>query len=264
MKRRTRQWTTSLAMVAGVLLGLWLLSTLRVESPALPPVERIHVSAPPIQPAKPAVKRPARPTPEVPVLAPLPEEEAQAELEDTAAPEVEFVTVYLTAEDYDGYVVDDARMGLMGCAMDSYTETAEGVEAQVEVGAVCTARGMRMDGMLRVMADPVEFVADADMDVVLAFPAERTGGIGVQFRPTDDGIVVVNVVPGTPAYAAGLSPGDKILSVGGIPTVELDAEAFVAEMTGPEGTDVEFELAFEADTGLSIRSVVLTRAFLSG
>ena len=87
---------------------------------------------------------------------------------------------------------------------------------------------------------------------------------GVRFQFVDGAVEVVDVLPGTPAWNAGLVSGDRILTVDGIDVNELDPESFVETMTGPEGTDVEFDLEFDGDTGFSVVPVQVTRQFLSG
>ncbi len=100
--------------------------------------------------------------------------------------------------------------------------------------------------------------------VQLELGAERTGGVGVRFQPTAGGMIVVEIVPGSAAWDAGLEPGDLIVGVEGIVADGLPSEAFVDAMTGPEGTDVEFQVRFRSDTGVSQETVRVTRRFLEG
>lgn len=264
MPRRRKHWSVGLAMLAGILAGLWMLSTLDPRTPeprrTAPPVARAP-EAPVVRPA------PRRITSEP--LAPADEDEAPDDdgpstVTDTAEPDDAMAWIEVRYEDADGYVVDDAWGGLTGCSIDALERRRDGFEARVVAGERCQAIAFRRDGLLQVRAEPLEFDAEPGMVATLVFPAERTGGIGIQFEPSDGGMMVVAVLPGTPADLAGLVPGDVVIGVGGVPVADLNAREFIEEMTGPEGSDVEFELEFEADTGISYTNVTLTRAFLSG
>lgn len=130
----------------------------------------------------------------------------------------------------------------------------------------CALRAVRRDGALTARG-PIETVAVGGPDpayIQLVLTGRRTGGIGVRFLPTAEGMRVLNVVPGTPAYEAGLAEGDLILAVGGVDVGEMGSEEFVERMTGAEGTDVEFTLGLQSDTGVSEETLRVTRAFLEG
>lgn len=133
------------------------------------------------------------------------------------------------------------------------------------VGATCFAMATRKDGMLTGRAEPVEFVAEYDgQEVELPFYARRTGGLGVQIRQIDGGIAVGRVFAGTPAEEMGLVEGDVILEVEGRATSEMELEEFIAYMTGPEGSEVQFVLESEGDTGLVEESITIERRYLGG
>lgn len=68
---------------------------------------------------------------------------------------------------------------------------------------------------------------------------------------------IVSVVPGSPAEAAGLRPGDRIVSVDGVPTERMGEGDLVAAVRGPEGTEVTLVLR---DPRGRTRTVPVTRA----
>jgi carboxyl-terminal processing protease len=76
------------------------------------------------------------------------------------------------------------------------------------------------------------------------------------------GVRVAEVVPLTPAWDAGLESGDVIVEVDGTPAGLLSLSDFQAVMTGPEGTEVDFVVEYEADTGFVEEEVTAARAFL--
>ena len=253
-------------MLGGLLLGMALLYGLRPPPPA--PTDRTARVAPKANPTAPDRVPAPRRAVRAPVLeeAPSPDEDDEAAIEPMDTGEMDFglANIEVRYEDDDGYVVDDAWGGLTGCSVETFERIEGGFIATVVAGDICEAAAYRRDGLLSVRSDYLEFEAVDGLVATLVFPAGRTGGIGVQFQPVEGGMMVVNVLPGTPASLAGLTPGDVIVGVQGLDAAELDAQDFVDEMTGPEGSDVEFEIEFDADTGLTRSSVTLTRAFLSG
>jgi carboxyl-terminal processing protease len=74
-------------------------------------------------------------------------------------------------------------------------------------------------------------------------------GVGMTIQPQlIDGvarIVVLAPFEGTPAYKAGIRPGDTILSVDGKPTEGLDSTAVASLLKGPKGTHVSVVMARE-------------------
>jgi carboxyl-terminal processing protease len=63
-------------------------------------------------------------------------------------------------------------------------------------------------------------------------------GIGVLLGEKDGQTIVVSVVPGSPAEAAGLKAGDIIESVNGTSTVGLTPDELVEQVRGEEGSQV--------------------------
>jgi C-terminal processing protease CtpA/Prc len=124
--------------------------------------------------------------------------------------------------------------------------------------------GVRLDGLLAARVGPVEItVAEGAAETLtLRFPTARTGGIGVTIAPSEDGVRVVRVIPGGPADRAGLEEGDVIVAVEGASTAGMSADDFIARMTGPEDTPVQFTLATLGDTGLVEEVVEAMRAFV--
>ncbi len=77
-------------------------------------------------------------------------------------------------------------------------------------------------------------------------------GMSIQPQPDKDGvthIVVLAPFEGTPAYKAGILPGDMILSVDGKNAVGLDSAAVAAMLKGPKGTHVIVAMQREGHNG---------------
>jgi carboxyl-terminal processing protease len=85
----------------------------------------------------------------------------------------------------------------------------------------------------------------------------RYYGVGMQIQPQPDKAGVVHIVvlapfEGTPAFRAGIRPGDVILSVDGKSTESLDSAAVAMLLKGPKGTHVSVVMGREGkDTPLT-------------
>ncbi|MDX2359372.1 MAG: S41 family peptidase [Crocinitomicaceae bacterium] len=71
----------------------------------------------------------------------------------------------------------------------------------------------------------------------------KFGGVGVRFFIIRDTVCITNVLPGSPALAAGLQAGDKIIAVEGQSiTTLIENEDVMGLLKGEEGTDVKMTI----------------------
>ena len=79
-----------------------------------------------------------------------------------------------------------------------------------------------------------------DMEELEKTTEGEFGGVGIQIEPdeTQQNIVVVQPLPDTPAWRAGIRPGDVIAKINGKSAKGLSTEAAVKIITGVPGTDV--------------------------
>jgi carboxyl-terminal processing protease len=70
-------------------------------------------------------------------------------------------------------------------------------------------------------------------------------GVGMSIQPQENKIVVLAPFEGTPAYKAGIRPGDVILAVDSKSTENLDSAAVATMLKGPRGTHVAVTIARE-------------------
>lgn len=68
------------------------------------------------------------------------------------------------------------------------------------------------------------------------------GGVGLEITSRDDWIIVVSPIEGTPAFAAGIQPGDRILKINGKSTKGQDLGWAVQEMRGKKGSPIHLIL----------------------
>ncbi len=81
-------------------------------------------------------------------------------------------------------------------------------------------------------------------------------GLGIELKPQADTLVIVRVIANSPAKAAGLREGDRIVGVDGQSAIGLPPDRVAAMLQGPEGSLVT--LSVSGPDG-QVRSVVARR-----
>ncbi|HEX5724999.1 MAG TPA: S41 family peptidase [Longimicrobiaceae bacterium] len=71
----------------------------------------------------------------------------------------------------------------------------------------------------------------------------RYGGLGMTVERLSDTVTITRVFPSTPARAAGIRPGDRILAVDGTPVVGWELARVTERLLGEPGTPVRVTLA---------------------
>jgi carboxyl-terminal processing protease len=70
-------------------------------------------------------------------------------------------------------------------------------------------------------------------------------GVGMQVGPRNNKVIVIAPFAGTPAYRAGIRPGDVIVAVDGKPTDNMTTSDVADLLKGPKGTTVKITIARE-------------------
>jgi len=83
----------------------------------------------------------------------------------------------------------------------------------------------------------------------------KFSGIGAEIKATDAGIQVVSPLEGTPAFEAGIKPGDIIISIDGASTIGMELVKAVRMLRGREGTGVTLQVRQKS----GIRTVTVVR-----
>ncbi len=252
-----------------LLAALWWLSNMEPE-PAVSAVADASAARPGHQSSMPPRSR--RPRPSVAVA---PSEDTGAPLALALPPDTEDTgdtgdtgdalsppLVTVTLVDTDGAPVEVGMVTSPECSIWLWAGEEPTTFAAPE--GRCAFQGRRKDGLLWGRSEWVtlELSAGDEVELELVIPIERTGGLGVMILEHEFGIEVQQVWPGTPAAEMGLEAGDIITEVDGLPSSALTMDEFIQVMTGPVGTDVDFALAYEEDTGITEEVVTLTRAWL--
>src|SRR6266446_2945060 len=74
------------------------------------------------------------------------------------------------------------------------------------------------------------------------------GGLGIEITLKDDVLTVVAPIEGTPAYRAGVHPGDRIVKIEGITTKDMQLTDAVKRMRGKPGTTITISIVREGWT----------------
>jgi carboxyl-terminal processing protease len=84
------------------------------------------------------------------------------------------------------------------------------------------------------------------------------GGLGIEVGLRDGILTVITPIEGTPAFKAGIRPGDKILRINASPTTDMSLEEAIKVLRGPKGSKVV--LTIMRDTTEKPMEVTITRA----
>lgn len=113
-----------------------------------------------------------------------------------------------------------------------------------------------LSGMLDSLGDPYT----SYMDPIEYQEAQQPlngeyEGIGVYVDTTGDTLVIISPMPGTPAEAAGLRPGDQIIGVDGEDVSGVDGQLVIQRILGPEGTPVKLTILREGEEPFEVEII---------
>jgi carboxyl-terminal processing protease len=107
-----------------------------------------------------------------------------------------------------------------------------------------------LKGMLSSL-DPYSQFMDPDTYNEMKIETEgEFGGIGIEITIKDDLLTIITPIDDTPAYKAGLKPGDKIVKIDGEITKDLTLIEAVKKLRGKPGSDVEVTVLRESEKKL--------------
>ncbi|OIO03894.1 MAG: hypothetical protein COX65_07020 [Elusimicrobia bacterium CG_4_10_14_0_2_um_filter_56_8] len=102
-------------------------------------------------------------------------------------------------------------------------------------------------GMVAELDDFSQFMEPDVYDRVKSDTEGEFGGIGIRVDTREGWLTVVTPLPNTPAWKAGVMPGDKIIKIEGVTTKDLIIDDAVKKLRGKPGTKVKITTAREAD-----------------
>ncbi len=100
-------------------------------------------------------------------------------------------------------------------------------------------------GMLRTLDPHSNFFDPKAYRLLLEDQQGHYSGVGMQVGPRNEKTVVLNPFPGSPAYKAGIRPGDAIVFVDDKPTANLNTTEIADLLKGPRNTPVKITVSRE-------------------
>ncbi len=104
-------------------------------------------------------------------------------------------------------------------------------------------------GMLRVLDPHSNFFDPKSYSLLKEDQRGKYYGVGMQVGPRNNKVIVIAPFVGTPAYRAGIRPGDVIVGVDGKPTDNLSTSEVADLLKGPKGTPVRITILREGTDG---------------
>jgi carboxyl-terminal processing protease len=115
-----------------------------------------------------------------------------------------------------------------------------------------------LNGMVDSLGDQHTSYMDPDQYQEALIPLDGTyEGIGAFVDADGEYLTIVSPIPGSPAEAAGLQPGDQVIKVDSEDMTGIDGNLVRRRVLGPAGTDVTLTIRRE---GVADFDVVITRA----
>ncbi len=102
-----------------------------------------------------------------------------------------------------------------------------------------------MEGMLEDLDEHSIYISGEMFKVFDEDMKQEFGGVGmfIEKDPRTNNLMVLAPMPGTPAFEAGLKPGDQILTIDGEPTNDKPKGEAIKLLRGPIGESVEIDIA---------------------
>lgn len=100
-------------------------------------------------------------------------------------------------------------------------------------------------GMLRTLDPHSNFFDPKAFQLLKEDQKGHYYGVGMQVAPRSGKTIVLKPFPGSPAYKAGLRPGDVIMQVNDKPTDKLNTTEVAELLKGPRGTQVQIQIGRE-------------------
>lgn len=111
-------------------------------------------------------------------------------------------------------------------------------------------------GMLQGLDPHSTFMSPQEYKEMQETTSGEFSGIGIEISQENGQVIVVSPIEDTPAFRAGLQPGDIILSINGQPAQELTLQEVVSRIRGPKGTEVELSILHsDSKSPLTVRIV---------
>lgn len=117
-----------------------------------------------------------------------------------------------------------------------------------------------LEGLLSSLDSYSEFLSPDEYKELLVDTEGKFGGLGIEITIRDTLLTIVSPIEDTPAWTAGLKPGDIIVKIDGKVTKAITITEAVKKLRGEPGTKVTLTVLKEKDK--KIEDVTLVRAII--
>ena len=135
-----------------------------------------------------------------------------------------------------------------------YSRILENYYSSLDQGKIMSAA---IEGMLGQLDPYSEYYDEEGLRQLRQDTTGRFTGLGITVAIKDRFPVVISPIEGTPAFRAGLRPGDLIVAIEGKSTLDMQLESVVNELRGAPGTKVAISVA--THLGATPREVEIQR-----
>src|SRR5713226_7171923 len=116
-----------------------------------------------------------------------------------------------------------------------------------------------LKGMLSKLDPHSDYMTEREYRELISTTSGQFGGVGIEISVEEGVPQVIAAIDGTPASAAGVEPGDRIVKADGQPIVGMDIGEVVRRLRGSPGTPVTLSIA---RTNRPIFDLSITRAII--
>ena len=99
-----------------------------------------------------------------------------------------------------------------------------------------------ISGMLEDLDPYTVFIREEDQSAVDMLTRGKYGGVGIRMSIRGDTLTVISPIEGTPAYRAGVRPGDRIIKIDDESSLDLRTDEAARKIRGKPGTKVTLTL----------------------
>ncbi|MBW1722836.1 MAG: S41 family peptidase [Deltaproteobacteria bacterium] len=100
-------------------------------------------------------------------------------------------------------------------------------------------------GMVQSLDPHSTFMTKEEHQELLIETKGSFTGVGIEISIRDNVLTVISPIEGTPAYEAGIKPGDKIIKINDTSTMDMSLPEAVKIIRGPKGTKVKLTVMRE-------------------
>ena len=150
----------------------------------------------------------------------------------------------------------DAPAGDLGLIEDAMRQVEKSYVTPVQPDRLVSGA---LKGMLGKLDPHSDYMTEHEYRELTATTSGQFGGIGIEVSVEEGVPQVVSAIEGTPAAAAGIEPGDRIVKADGQPIVGMDIGEVVRRLRGVPGSRVVLTIA---RTNRSPFDVPITRAII--